>query len=135
MRCSSSQRLNRAGCFRAGFALATTAYRLGDEDARRDGPTRIADKAPRVPPSSAPTGLAVGFGPKELSPTLLGATHPQDLLSPKWVPRPPAPPGGSASWHSVVTRRYTPREGTCQRPRSGVYSSYCLEGGFSEVRI
>jgi HSP20 family protein len=37
------------------------------------------------------------------------------VSGPKWVPRPPAPPGGSASWHSVVTRRYTPRTSGCQR--------------------
>ena len=48
--------------------------------------------------------------------------------------RPPAPPGSSASWHSVVNQRYTPRKSACQRPRSGVYSPKCPEGVFSEVR-
>src|SRR5215218_5460695 len=44
----------------------------------------------KSPPSSAPARLAVGFGPKELSPTLqLRAIHPKDLPGPLlWVPRP-----------------------------------------------
>ena len=60
-----------------------------------------------LPPSLAPTRLAVGFGPKELSPTLLWSDSPRGPLRRSvWVPRPPAPPGGSASkafcCHSAV---------------------------------
>jgi hypothetical protein len=33
---------------------------------------------------------------------------------PMWVPRPPAPPGGSALQHSVVNQLYTPRTVRCQ---------------------
>jgi hypothetical protein len=55
------------------------------------------------PPSSAPTRLAVGFGPKELSPTLYLSDSPLGSCGPLWVPRPPEPPRGSASRHSIVT--------------------------------
>ena len=55
---------------------------------------------------------------------------------PMWVPRPPAPPGGSALWHSVVTQLYTPRTVRCQHSRPADYSKQCLEvEAFSEVRI
>ncbi len=42
-----------------------------------------------LPPSSAPARLAVGFGPKEISPTpALTGDSPQDPRGPTWVPRP-----------------------------------------------
>jgi len=45
----------------------TTPPKPGDKD--RDASGKIPLRAPEIPPSCVPAGLAVGFGPKELSPT------------------------------------------------------------------
>jgi hypothetical protein len=59
------------------------------------------------PLSLAPAGLAVGFGPKELSPTLARrsqlAIHPADLLDPCGSPAPRRHPGARRHGYSVVT--------------------------------
>src|SRR5215203_584836 len=74
---------------------------------------------PGVPSFLSPTRLAVGFGLKELSPTLVGfaelAIHPADLLrGPCGSPAPRRHPGVRRPGYAVVTHRYTPRRAGCQ---------------------
>ena len=57
-----------SGCRKASEPDTTPAPpKPGDND--RDASGKIPLRAPDLPPSVAPAGLAVGFGPKELSPT------------------------------------------------------------------
>jgi hypothetical protein len=114
---ASSQRLNRSAGRLGVTAAAIRLAHLEGKGCRGKAPGRVFARTP-VSPSSAPARLAVGFGPKEVKPYTSVqcplAIHPKDLIGPEWFPRPPAPPGGSALQHSVVTRRYTPRTGGCQ---------------------
>ena len=74
-----------------------------------------------LPPSQAPARLAVGFGPKELSPTPAGRSrltiHPADLqvYGPCGSPAPRRHPGARRQRHPVVTQRYTRHNLRCQR--------------------
>jgi hypothetical protein len=69
-----------------------------------------------LPPSQAPARLAVGFGPKELSPTLaLASDSPRGPFAVRVGPPPPTPPGARRQRHPVVTQRYTRHNLRCQR--------------------
>src|SRR4051812_8166445 len=80
--------------------------------------TARQDRSPDIgePPSSAPTKLAVGFGPMEASPTLCSSDSPQDLLGPILGPPPPEPFWvrrlGSKLFLAWI---YTPVTQNCQR--------------------
>src|SRR5215207_1248281 len=94
---ASNQRLSRSvGAFGKTSDLDTTPPpKPGDND--RDASGKIPIRAPDRPPSLAPARLAVGFGPKELSPTLARrgqlAIHPADLSEKVRVG--PPPPGAT----------------------------------------
>src|SRR5215210_1793508 len=71
MTSASSQRLTRsARRFCETVVSATTTPELVGQSGQRHVSRTIAPRTPQQPPSSAPAGLADGFGPKELSPTL-----------------------------------------------------------------
>ena len=97
---ASSQRLRRPG---RTFGEACSDLTTTPPPNPATTQAGVPQGPPRTPYTSffAPAGLAVGFGPKELSPTRAReawlAIHPEDLIDPCWVPRPPALPGGSAS--------------------------------------
>ena len=67
------------------------------------------------PLSLVPTRLADGFGPKELSPTLLlRAIHPGTLCGPCGSPAPRRHPGARRYGYAVVNPMYTPVTSCCQ---------------------
>ena len=93
-----------------------------------DGTARRAVRKVRVrghrnPPSSAPARLAVGFGPKEISPTPASVRWrftPRTWRAPGGFPAPRRHPGARRlSGILLSVFRYTPANGRCQRvPRT-----------------
>ena len=110
---SAGRGLRRGFGFRH-YARPPEAWRRRQGRLRQDPPsgTRLTSffgacgvscrvRAERAKPYASQGSLA-GDSPRGRSRSLVG-------------PRPPAPPGGSASsWHLIVTRRYTPRNDRCQ---------------------
>ena len=106
----------------------------GDND--RDASGTIPFRTPDLPPSSAPAGLAVGFGPKELSPTLARrsqlAIHPADLSEKVRVG--PPPPGATRGLGVFLASYCHPAVYASQQPLSMII----FDGGvwrlFTKVR-
>jgi hypothetical protein len=76
----------------------TSPPKPGDNDRATSG--KIPLRAPDLPPSSAPAGFAVGFGPKEPGPPPVREAyptiHPEDLVGGYRVPHPVAIRGSAS---------------------------------------
>jgi hypothetical protein len=97
---ASNQRLSRpVGALGETSDLDTTSPpKPGDNDRATSG--TIPLRAPDIPPSSAPAGLGVGFGPKEPGPPPVREAyptiHPEDLVGGYRVPHPVAIRGSAS---------------------------------------